>query len=85
MPTAIRPLRAPMTDCRCTSLMTTCSTASAAETPIVRLRLLVTTNNTPGSIDSMTPRGPPMASMTEKSSPSPAAARDAIPVRFFWF
>ena len=42
-----------MTDCRCTSLMTTCSTASAAETPIVRLRLLVTTNNTtnntPGS------------------------------------
>ena len=54
-------------------LMTTCSTASAAETPIVRLRLLVTTNNTtnntPGSIDSMTPRGPPMASMTGEVLP----------------
>ncbi len=78
-----------MTDWRCTQPDDDLQHGQRRGDTNGEIEVLVTTNNTtnttPGSIDSMTPRGPPMASMTEKSSPSPAAARDAIPVRFFWF
>lgn len=74
-----------MTDWRWMRRTTTCTTASAAEAMTVIRRSDVqmnsTMNRSPGSIDSTTPRTPPMAAITENSSFSPAFASAAMPLR----